>query len=91
MEMNHRTIFTELKRALEKDEAQLLPNMKRSRQFTRTVRKPNGDYEQPLLEKDDHYDLFMATAYAQYLMAEYGRMDSVYNHRDLAVVGYGGR
>jgi len=87
LEMNWRTIITESKRQLESNECQLVPNHKRARQFTRTARKPNGDYEQPLIDKDDHYDLFWATAYAQYLMAEYGRLRSVYNERSLAVVG----
>jgi phage FluMu gp28-like protein len=87
LEQNWRSIITESKRQLESKECELVPNMKRARQFTRTARKPNGDYEQPLLDKDDHYDLFWATAYAQYLMSDYGRLRSVYNERPLAVVG----
>jgi len=82
-----REMVTELKRALEARELELLPDKERALQMRRTVRKPNGDYDQPGSNKDTHYDLFWATAYAQYLIAEYGRLDSVYNHRSLAVVG----
>jgi hypothetical protein len=87
MEQSWRSIITEAKRQFEAKECEIVPNMKRARQFTRTSRKPNGDYEQPLIDKEDHYDLFWATVYAQYLMAEYGRLRSVYNDRPLAVVG----
>jgi phage FluMu gp28-like protein len=88
--MTSKEMVTETKRQLEADELQLLPDREQAKQFRRVKRKPNGDYELPNVndKRDDtHYDQFKATVYLSYLLAEYGRLDSVYNHRGLTVVG----
>ena len=83
-------MVTELKRAMESRELEILPNVEQMKQFRRTKRKADGKIDQPGTMKRSHYDRFWATAYAAYGIAAGRRTRSPYEDHSLLVVMTGG-
>lgn len=82
-------MVTEIKRALEASELQLVQDREQAMQFRRTRKLPNGTVDQPGTSRRTHYDRFWATVYAWYGATAGRGLESAYSHKQLFVISTG--